>query len=167
MSFSANPVLGTVEYVGTDLPIRVVRTQDSDDHTNNDNTLKNDDTLSFPIGVNQRVIGELVIAYYAHADKDFQNRLVGPTGSTLVWGYDGSNNADVEVSNAGEASNNTVTLTESTSGSDVGFVKLSFIIKNGSTAGTVTYQWAAANAVDDASEKVYVKAGSHIRYQYF
>tara|TARA_R100001594_G_C4003492_1_gene255325 strand:- start:53 stop:556 length:504 start_codon:yes stop_codon:yes gene_type:complete len=167
MSFSANPVLGTVEYVGTDLPIRVVRTQDAADHTNNDNTLKNDDTLTFPIGVNQRVIGELVVAYYAHADKDFQNRLVGPTGSTFVWGYDGSNNADVEVSNAGETSNNTVTFTESTSSSDVGFLKMSFIIENGSTAGTVSYQWAAAVQVDNDAERVYVKAGSHIRYQYF
>ena len=167
MSFSANPVLGTVEYVGTDLPIRVVRTQDSDEHPHGDNALKNDDTLSFPIGVNQRVIGEFVIAYYAHSVKDFHNKLVGPTGSTIVWGYDGSNNGDVEVSNAGEASDATVIWEETTGDNDVGFIKISFIIENGSTAGTVNYQWAALETTGDAANKVYIKAGSHVRYQYF
>ncbi len=167
MRFSTNQTLGTVSYVSDGLPIRVIREENSIDATNNSNALQGDSVLKFALDKNQRVVGQLDLLYYAHADKDFKYRLIIPTGGVIAWGLDGSNNADAEVSNAGEQSNNTVTFAETTSSSGVGYLTLKFVIKNGSTAGDVQVEYGANSAVNDASERVYVKTGSFFRYQYF
>lgn len=127
--------------------------------------VQNDDTLLFAVAANEVWVFEVILSIETVTAADFRFRFDSPAGSSGVYGAIGAalGAASVESSarwSAGGFSLGITTSLGSTGGSGANTpVFIHGIIANGSTAGSLTLQWAQNTS--DATATV-VKANSFI-----
>lgn len=125
----------------------------ADEIVNNNTTFQDDDHLTFAVGANETWVFTLFMSFISAATPDIKYKMTAPSGSRLrthsSWYsdvfYDGS--AFYEF------------IIHSGNPSDERGDVLTGICVNGSTAGSVTFQWA--QNVAEASDTT-VKQGSYI-----
>jgi hypothetical protein len=136
----------------------VSKTKLADETQNNVNnptaTLQADDELFFSIGANETWNYRFLLHITMNATPDIKFSVTAPTGATCVNGFSDNENA-ISVANVacGVSSGNIAGVTAT----DV--YEVSGSITNGSTAGTVTLNWAQNTA--NAANTI-VRAGSYI-----
>jgi hypothetical protein len=140
---------GNVTVASTGIGERKVIYKSADETVNNSSTFQNDDHLSFAIGANEAWSFSLMFSYRTGVTPRLKYRIESPSGATtrtysnyyLDVFHDSSGNYD-EVLLAGTAISDT----------DKGEVATGFV-RNGSTAGNVTLQWAQ-NTAHESDTKV-------------
>lgn len=137
---------------------------DADQTVTNSATLVTVPQLTIPIGKNERVLFRYTLYYTSTAAGDFKYRVDVPASPTLYrlgiesFAADGSATAASVITSEADS---TVLFA---SGTD-GFIRLQGVLQNGSTAGTIFFQFAQNTAT--AAQSAIVRAGSHFEYRYF
>lgn len=156
---------GTVSVVNSDALSTPSVVKAADETINNDNTLQDDDELTFAIGANETVLAEFLVFYSSATTADIKLSVEGPAGSAGTVGY------DVLLSNVsntyGSIYRGALPLggTVGPGGAGVGtkvFARLVAVIRNGETEGNVVLRWAQNSA--EATDTV-VHADSTIDYR--
>lgn len=129
----------------------------ADETVNNSATSQNDNELTFAIGPGEEWVGEVVLFVSGDGTADFRAALSVPPGASALYANHGPRLADTIViadpyATSGDLSN----MGAATTGA---LHVIRFSVVNGSTAGSVTLQWAQRTAtVADTT----LKAGSYI-----
>ena len=129
--------------------------------TNTDTTFSNDAVLLFQADASIKYRFHFVVFYDTPTAADFKWQLTGPASPTLVL-YDGrayAPGATAATVTRDNAFSSAHSLTE-TSGT-AGFVDITGILHNGTTAGLVNLQWAQ-NGSNGSNTTVY--AGSYLEF---
>lgn len=126
----------------------------TDETVNNSATFQNDDELTFPIGANENYTFRFVVNGNSATAPDFKFAVTAPSGATCAYGYQ---DVETAVSLAGLGCGVTTGLVTGNGTADV--YEIVGSVRNGSTAGAVTLQWAQNTAT--ASNTI-VYAGSFV-----
>lgn len=137
---------------------------DADQTVTNSATLVTIPQLTLPVGKNERVLFRYNLFYTSTATGDLKYRVDVPASPTTYRLFSEEQAADataiVCATITGEA-DDTVLFA---SGTD-GFIRLTGFIANGTTAGSVIFQFAQNTAT--AAQSAVIRAGSFLEYRYF
>lgn len=137
---------------------------DADQTVTNSATLVTVPQLTIPVGINERVLFRYTIFYTSTATGDLKYRVDVPASPTLyrlgIESFAADGSATVASVITAEA-DSTVLFA---SGTD-GFIRLSGVLANGTTAGQVLFQFAQNTAT--ASQSAIIRAGSYFEYRNF
>lgn len=153
--------IATTAFVQGELWRRVIKTADEQLATNT--TLQDDDALLFPMLASTSYVLRGEIFYDTPTAADFKWGHTGPAAPTLVnIVRDGYSPDATAPSGAGtDEAYNVAGIALTAAAGTFGWVRLSGIIRNGTTAGNFQIQWAQ-NA---SSGTTTVRAGSYLEYR--
>lgn len=137
---------------------------DADQTVTNSATLVTVPQLTIPVGTNERVLFRYSVFYTSTATGDFKYRVDVPASPTLyrlgVETYAADGTATVASTITAEA-DGTVLFASGTEG----FIRLTGVLSNGTTAGSVIFQFAQNTAT--GAQSAIIRAGSSFEYRYF
>ena len=126
-------------------PIRIRKA--SDETVNNSATLQNDDDFAFPVLANEEVAVELRCRVSILTASDFEWTWTMPAGASTGTYHLRPNVGGTPTSQQGAFTPGTGVPW--LNGTTVNEIVAYFVLKNGSTAGTATFQWAQDTAVSE------------------
>lgn len=137
---------------------------DADRTVTNSATLVTVPQLTIPVAANERVIFRATIFYTSTATGDFKYRVDVPASPTLYRLATENIASDVTAEVTSVLTTEADSAALLTSGTD-GVIQLSGILQNGTTAGSIIFQFAQNTAT--ASQSAVVRAGSFLEYRRF
>ncbi len=132
----------------------------SDQSKTNNNTLANDNTLSFSMAANTKYSVRMRIYFTAPANPDFKYALTGPGSSTVrVERKLRAPNTTTLAIGADTTYTGSTTVTGDANSN--GYLEIDVIVQTGGSSGTFAFQWAQESSNGTAST---VLAGSYLEY---
>lgn len=137
---------------------------DADQTVTNSATLVTVPQLTIPIGTNERVLFRYTIFYTSTATGDLKYRVDVPASPTL-YRLATDNVADDVTAGVTSVITAEADSTALLASGVNGILRLNGVLTNGSTAGTVIFQFAQNTAT--ASQSAIIRAGSYFEYRNF
>ena len=137
---------------------------DADQTVTNSATLVTVPQLTIPVGTNERVLFRYTIFYTSTATGDLKYRVDYPGTATFYRLATDNVAADVTAGVTSVITAEADATALLASGTD-GVIRLTGTLSNGSTAGSVIFQFAQNTAT--ASQSAIIRTGSFFEYRYF
>ena len=137
---------------------------DADQTVTNSATLVTVPQFTLPVGKNERILVRYNLFYTSTATGDLKYRVDVPASPTLYRLFAEEQAADataIVCSTITSEADDTVLFA---SGTD-GFIRVTGVLSNGTTAGQVLFQFAQNTAT--ASQSAVIRAGSFLEYRIF
>ena len=137
---------------------------DADQTVTNSATLVTVPQLTLPVGKNERILFRYNLFYTTTATGDLKYRVDVPATPTLYRLFSEEQAADATAIVCATITSEADDTVLAASGTD-GFIRLTGVISNGSTAGSVLFQFAQNTAT--GSQSAVIRAGSFLEYRIF
>lgn len=161
MSLTTNGAFGAVYQPDM---MQLANVVDSDQTVTNSSTLVTVPQFTLPVGKNERILFRYNLFYTSTATGDLKYRVDVPASPTLYRLFSEEQAADATAIVCATITSEADDTVLFASGTD-GYIRLTGVLANGTTAGQILFQFA--QNTQTGSQSAVIRAGSFLEYRIF